>query len=311
MSDNLYSFFEKYNKEYERTGKNKRLYVRYDRLLRKLKRKKDEEEKTEERDKTETKDEYRENEKTISKLYRENFDKIYVIHLNHEKERKEIFLRRNCHVPFDFIFFEGIYGKKDEDCKEILHKYLAKAIGYEGCSKIEKKYKRKMLKTEGQIGYLKSMLKIFVDARENRYKNIIVFDDDVILHKNFNNIFPNMLKKLDNSYHILRLGCTNHTIRKSLEKLHKPYFPTIDCDGSFAICYSEKTYDYFIEKIKEYNCPFDSGCLRDYRKEKKETIDFTCYDFLAIADVTKSSILEDRNLKELSKKILWNLNYFI
>ena len=58
-----------------------------------------------------------------------------------EKERKEIFLRRNCHVPFDFIFFEGIYGKKDEDCKEILHKYLAKPIGYEGCSKIEKKYK--------------------------------------------------------------------------------------------------------------------------------------------------------------------------
>jgi len=167
-----------------------------------------------------------------------------------------------------------------------------------------------MLKSVGQIGYLKSMLHIFLDAKKNNFKKIIVFDNDVILHKNFNHLFPNILSHLNDSFHILRLGCTNHSIKRKLKNLRKPYFPTIDCDGSFATCFSYKTFDYFIKNIQNYNCPFDSGCLREYRKNFKELVDFTCYDFLAIADVTKSGILEDRDLNTLSKKLLWNLNSF-
>lgn len=249
-------------------------------------------------------------EQNLDRQFKEYFDKIYVIHLNHETERKEIFLKRNEHVPFPFYFFEGVYGKEDKECQDIFNSYLKKPVGYDGCSTLEKKYKRKMLKSVGQIGYLKSMLHIFLDAKKNQYKKIIIFDDDIILHKDFNKLFPTILHELKNSYHILRLGCSNHSIKHNLKKLRKPYFPTIDCDGSFATCFSSETFDYFIKNIQNYNCPFDSGCLREYRKNFKKIIDVTCYDFLAIADVTKSSILEDRDLETLSKKLLWNLNYF-
>ena len=238
-----------------------------------------------------------------------NFDKIYVIHLDHDISKKEKFLRWNQHVPFDFLFFPGVHGENDENCQSIFKDYLRKPVGYPGCSRLEQKYQRKMLKSVGQIGYLQSMMRIFMDAKQNNYKKIIIFDDDVILHKNFNTLFSDIMKKI-NTFHILRLGCSNHAINRSLHLLRQPFFNSIDCDGSFATCFSSETFDYFLSKIPEYNCSFDSGCLRDFKREFPNAIDLTCYEFLAIADVTKSSILEDRHLPTLAKKLYWNLDNF-
>ena len=68
-----------------------------------------------------------------------NFDKIYVIHLNHDISKKEKFIRWNQHVPFDFSFFPGVHGENDENCQSIFKDYLRKPVGYPGCSRLEQK----------------------------------------------------------------------------------------------------------------------------------------------------------------------------
>lgn len=238
-----------------------------------------------------------------------NFDKYYVIHLEKDELKKQIFLQNNQHTGIPFSFFKGVYGKEDDECQTIFKSYLEKPIGYEGCSSLEKLHKRKMIKSIGQIGYLQSMLCIFREAKKNNYKKIIIFDDDVILHKEFNFHFRSVLQKIGH-FDVLRLGTTFHTIQSKQNFIKKPFFKSLDCDGSFATCFSESTYDFFISEIQNYNCPFDSGCLCDFKKKVPNSVDITVFPFLAIPDVFESSILQKRNLYTLAKKVQWDLNQF-
>ena len=248
-------------------------------------------------------------EKIPGHIFNVLFDKIYVITLPKSKERKQYFIQNNNHTEINFYFFNGVDGVNDKSCKSIFDNYMNKPIAYDGCSELEKRHNRKMLRKVGQIGYLKSMLNIFKHALTNNYKRIMVFDDDVILHKSFNYLFfKTYLKLMEKD--IIRIGTTDHnmTTKKS------PYYISNDSDGSFAICYKSNCFDYFIKNIQKYNNTFDTGVLRDYKKHNKlcKDVDVTIYPFLAIADTYESTITnETRNLFTLSKKLEWNLNNFI
>ena len=234
------------------------------------------------------------------------FDKIYVINLEEQIKKKNIFIDNNKHTEINFIFYKGVYGKYDNECINLFNDYNKKPIGFEGSSSLEKKYKKKMIRTVGQIGYLKTMFNIFSEAKKTNYKRIIIFDDDAILAKNFNSIFFENYKDLKDK-DIIRLGSTNHSILKCNPK--SPFFESPDCDGSYATCYTNKTFDFFLENIKYYNIPFDSGVLRDYKKFKSGT-DYTIYPGICIADTFESTILDSRCLYNLSKKLKWELSLF-
>jgi len=126
MSEKIITLYQKYKKEYEKTGRYKHIVVRYTRELKRLGINVNEIAIPKEIE-----------EFTIPKKincskfidFNNFFDKIYVINLNHETERKEIFLKRNQHVPFSFSFFEGVYGKEDKKCQDIFKSYLKKPIG--------------------------------------------------------------------------------------------------------------------------------------------------------------------------------------
>lgn len=245
--------------------------------------------------------------KINGKIFNFIFDEIFVINLENHKLRKELFIENNKHTNINFNFFKGVDGSNDIDSINTYNEYMKKEVGYEGCSQLEKKNGKKMINYVGQIGYLKSFLKIFNYAKKQKLKRIIIFDDDVILHKDFNNLFIEKLRIISNNFDILRIGTTCHNYSKLHDIIKTPIYTSQITDGSFAICYNENCYDFMIENIQKYNIPFDSGCLRDYAKN-----DFTCYDYLAIADLYESSITHNsRNLYDFSNKLGWKLDNFI
>ena len=211
------------------------------------------------------------------------FDKIYVINLKKDKLRKEIFIQNNSFTNLNFDFFKAINGKEN--------KYSLKLF---------KKYKNKNLKYPGEIGYLLTMRHIFNDAISNNYEKILVFDDDVILHKNFNKILIENLDEIKD-WHILRLGALIKNKFAFYEKTHK----SIMCDGSFAIGYDKRTFDFFINEKDYFKIPFDTGVLNRYNHKN-----YTIKPFLSIADVYKSNIRKSKNLYNIAKKFNWNLNNF-
>ena len=84
--------------------------------------------------------------KNKEKLINIMFDKIYVINLLKDKNKKDIFIRNNSHTSIDFTFFQGVDAINDEESKIIFNNYINKPICYDGCSKLEKKYKKKNTK---------------------------------------------------------------------------------------------------------------------------------------------------------------------
>ena len=242
-------------------------------------------------------------------------DHIYVINLDKERYKQEIFLDNNRHTKMKFDFFPGVDASTDTECMSIFNEYISKKVGYPGCSKLEAKYRRKMITYPGQIGYLKSMLNIFRDAKHNNYKKILIFDDDAILAKNFNYIFYNKYQHLKDK-HIIRLGINKpqvldgNTLTKSDNSSMSPFYKSPECDGSYSVLYSHECFDFFIKNIKYYNIPFDSGVLRDYKKSPNaQDMDYTLYPYLCIPDVYASSITgKPRDLLNFSKHVGWDLS---
>lgn len=238
------------------------------------------------------------------------FDKIYVIHLEKDILKKEIFLQNNNHTSLSFSFFKGTYGKESKECKTLFEKYKKQKIGYKDSCLYEKKLKKKMITSIGQIGYLSSMLNIFTDAIENKYKKIIILDDDVIFHQKFNLCFLRVLQETK-FFHLLRLGCTHYSYKKYWKiKQKKLFFPTPNVDGSFSICYDHSIFPLIKKEILTFSSPFDSGYLRDLKIKNKYIIDYTCSNNLVIPDIYHSDILVGRDLKKHAQRVGWNLNDF-
>jgi glycosyltransferase involved in cell wall biosynthesis/GR25 family glycosyltransferase involved in LPS biosynthesis len=236
------------------------------------------------------------------------FDKIYVINLKKDKLKREIFINNNGYHNINFTFFEGIDGKEDLECNILFNEYNKKPVCYEGCSMLEKKYKRKFLNNIGEVGYLFSLYNIFNDALSKNYKKIIIFDDDALFINDFPKLFYEKLSIVPQDWSILRIGSTWHYIKHNLEHIKNcEYYKTLPLtDGSFAICYSQSTFKKLITLIEDWNCVYDSGILC-YIEEAK---DYTVYPFIVIADTYYSYMRQSRNLYLLSEKLMWNLSKF-
>ena len=94
----------------------------------------------------------------------------------------------------------------------------------------------------GEAGCYLSHMYCLNDAIKNNYNRIIIFEDDIILHKNFHNLFENILQ--NNEYDILMLGANDFHFSKTNCKsisnnLYKPDSKTTFLLGTHAIMYSK------------------------------------------------------------------------
>jgi len=241
------------------------------------------------------------------------FDEIFVINL---KKRKDRFIEVNQklnRIGLHFTIIEAVDGYSKEN-RALYNKYLSIPIGGEESHALDNTNKRKTIKSPGAIGYLKSYSKIINISKINKYKRILVFDDDIILRKNFNTEVKKFLERLKSDWKICMLGATQHVWKppishKFVDEINKvDYYPQIT-DGSFALGISEQIFDELLEKIEKYNIAFDSGVLRDlYKKYNEQCI--VAYPYLVIADVSNSDIANNRDQYELSLKLKWDIESF-
>lgn len=139
------------------------------------------------------------------------FDKIYLINLPERKDRLEKSYKELLHyqIPFEII----------------------KAIKY----------------NNGAHGLFQTMLGIFNSAIENNYNNILIFEDDVQLADNVNEIMKRVVKELPSDYDLVYLGAN----------VNAPLYVVPGCDhilqcnfaiATHAVGYSRKGIERFLEK---------------------------------------------------------------
>lgn len=192
------------------------------------------------------------------------FDKIYCINLDRRKDRWEESLKE----------FE----------KWGLFNYIERYSAIDG-SKIKNEDKNNILK-DGEIGILLTHFEIIKEAKEKKYNNILIIEDDIEFSekfKDFKSYYEVTPKNWDMIYfggnHNVHMGKKINMINDKIIKLDETY-------GIHCIAIRDTLYDFILEIIKDKKKPIDVY----YAILQKS---FNCYGFypsLALQRVSYSDI---------------------
>jgi GR25 family glycosyltransferase involved in LPS biosynthesis len=182
-----------------------------------------------------------------------NIDKIYVINLKKNQDRLEKFMENAKKANVEVERFDAVYGKElKKDHPDIL-KYFIKDHGL----------------NPGQIGCALSHIKIWEDAINNNYNNIIIFEDDAVIPEDFLDRFNEAYNELPNDWDILLLGGVKLGGKKynNLKHILKPKKGSVNL-GTSSMLLNIKFINKLLDNLK-INKPIDNY-IRDNYYYKKE-----------------------------------------
>jgi len=196
--------------------------------------------------------------------------------------------------------------------------------------------------TPGQLGNLISVTLCLLDAYINNYKNIIIFEDDVILKNTFNNDIHNV-ESLFKENEFIYLGATQWSwdlLNKETNwytKLMDNYYNPLRTVGFFATFINSNVYKILLKEMLKllnisdhipwilYNEKIDLKNKNEeyinnyyyftdeYYLNKNSKFYDKCivmYPNLAIANVESSNLRESQNQIKRSKEMHWNLEEY-
>ena len=231
------------------------------------------------------------------------YEKIYVINLEHRKDRLSRMRTLLDKHNIKYTRFPAINGKK----QDIYYYWYRKMIST----------KHFNIKSPGAFGYLLSFFYILQDAIFNNYQQILVLDDDVKLHMNFNDYLNNIL--FPNNWKLIYYGAChqNHQCQHHLQELDshsynvsefQKLFGKGNLDGSHMVGIHSSIFNELCVLIKKSTYPLDSGPLKDiYTKYPQDC--FVIYPYLAIQDLSESDIqdnISSNYSQHFNKKWGWN-----
>ena len=206
---------------------------------------------------------------TNEKYVNRTIDKIYVINLETDRIRRNYVIRllEKYSINFELIIVPKL---TNEEYNTINNSSIT--IGEAGC-------------------YLSHMYCLF-DAIQNGYSNIIIFEDDIILHKEFHRYFEHLVTNA--VYDILILGGTdsnfqnvNCTFKPSEYRTYIPH-PNSTLYGTYAIMYSKKGIKtVFNERLS--NPTYMDNNLILFFDLFKETSQI-CFPHLALSDLSTTNL---------------------
>jgi len=209
------------------------------------------------------------------------FDKIYLLNLNERSDR--LLKSKKILEEHGILFqrFSAVNGKKIDS--NILKKYSIKP---------------------GEVGCLYSHYEIIQDAKNNNFKKILIFEDDIIFSKNFTSNFLKNLKDLNEDWKILYLGASQHEW-KDIEYYKNKFYYSNSTFGTFAYALDHSVYDEILNTKNIYNSPIDQFLTLIQKKYFKKC--FTMFPNIVKADVANSDIRESRDQIKHEIKMKWNL----
>lgn len=218
------------------------------------------------------------------------FDKIYCINLEKRKDRwiriKKIFNKYKIHVE-RFIAIDG--ENLENGFQEEISSVKASRLG--------------LLENKNAIGCLLSHLEIIKKAKEQNYKRILIFEDDIIFSNSFN---KDITKIKDLDWDMVYLGASQFNWIGI--EIKNGFYRCENTLGTFAYGINSSIFDKIIKKIENNNNKSVDNLYTEIQKEKINC--FTFYPNLVISDVENSDIRQSTDNTLYSKQVRWNLENF-
>lgn len=245
------------------------------------------------------------------------FDIVYVVNLSKRTDRKLAMLQKLSQLGIDAEFVEAVNGYEEPHYTDYKF-YEELPLGRDSAHEYEIRYNKKMIRSAGAWGYLKTWEKIIEHSIKKNYIRILCLDDDVVFHRDFEEKFREAVKNIYNNWKLLYLGASQHSWNfpdalfypnKKIKRFdpNQPYYHPLFTDGSFAVGVHCTVFRLILEQIRKMNCALDSGPLRRVMNVFPEYC-FVLTPNLVIADVTDSDIGVSRNQLAHAKKMKWDIS---
>jgi GR25 family glycosyltransferase involved in LPS biosynthesis len=159
------------------------------------------------------------------------------------------------------------------------------------------------IENKGALGCLKTHLGIIKDAKLKGHKRILIFEDDVVLSKDFDN----EIRKIENlDWKMLYLGVTQYDWSNLF--IGDGLYLSKNSYGTFAYAVDSSIYDYLIDKIENSRQTID----RTYISAQKDLMGYcyTLYPNIVIPYVDESDIRDSIDINNYSTTMRWNLENF-
>jgi len=171
----------------------------------------------------------------------------------------------------------------------------------------------KAIQSAGAWGYLKTWEAILEQALCDRPESLLVFDDDVILHRRTHHIFAAAVASLPADWLILQLGTLQYHWESSWVTWRNPFLYSTNGSavGSHAVGLRFEIVPYLLDHVKRMELPFDTGVLAAATREFNGRC-FVAYPNIAIQSLTDSDIgtsdfQEARTRTDIAGTYRWNL----
>jgi|TARA_B110000091_G_scaffold211245_1_gene255526 GR25 family glycosyltransferase involved in LPS biosynthesis len=221
-------------------------------------------------------------------LLNQIFDKIYVINLNQDIEKKNIIDKKLKELNIDYSIFEAVDGKKLKNIKLLNYGSV------------------------GAVGCRLSHMKILEDAVKNNYNRILVFEDDIIFRKDFNKHLEQQYLTIKNNnvdWKLLYLGCSYHVLPKNI-KNNVDYVETMgNTSSAFAVGIHKDIYNVILNNIKNTNKVYDDILAQNIQPNYKSIV-FNPQIVSVIVSNKSSTDNKIRNQKKYMEGNLLNIDDF-
>lgn len=160
------------------------------------------------------------------------FDKIFCINLQKRVDRWE-----KCIQIFQNLKID----------KQVLH---FNAVDLQNCKSVSQQ-------NRGRCGCVQSHINLIFHAKEQNYKNILIFEDDIQMHKSANtihNTLQNCITELPNDWEVFYLSANplNH-VSDSVINFSKNLCTVRYAFTTHAIAINHTIYDTIIQEYKKYD----------------------------------------------------------
>lgn len=241
----------------------------------------------------------------VRELYVNNtmFSHVYVLSLLRRVDKWDNMVRR-LHDN-DILRYERFIGIDGADDFKDWNNYNQKPLTRE-----EHIRKHKFITSPGSWAILNSMKRMILDAKYKKYHNIMVFQDDVLFHKQFKRELSRIATTTPMDWKLLYLGASQHRFCDTVEMTPFGfYYPRGTADGAFATAIDHSVYDQLLAEIDKMDKPFDSGALSEVQKSYPYQA-LVLQPNLCVADVTSSDLRNPRDQKKIAHQFHWDMSLY-
>lgn len=230
----------------------------------------------------------------MTQILNEYFDQIYCINLDSKPARWK---RVNTRFQENELCVHR-FSAADGYSENLLQEY---AVIRERLNK-EEKIQPFYLQNSRALGCLISNIQIIEDAKRKGHQRILLFDDDVVFHRNFKSLIEKIISLPQ--WKLLYLGCSQHRW-DGIEPRNTFSYEARHTHGTFAIGIDCSVFDDILELYskKEKNC--DVYLMDIQSKFPHECLVF--FPNLVIADVRASLIRGGRHQNSHAEGVRWHL----